>query len=332
MSATATAERALRYISTVGMSRDEWLHFRRNGIGSSDAGAILGLSEYRTPLDVYRDKIGEAEERQQTERMEFGLKLEQVVADTYEERTGRRVVRDNKIRIHKSLPFMMANIDRLILSKHSPYIVDDLTLETGILEIKTASSYAFKSWETQVPLEYFAQIQHQFAVTGLQWGAFAVLVDGAEFHVVEVFRDDNFIAMLEGKLSEFWTMVENRTPPDPVVKDLEISLTNPEAKVEADVEVLDLLTRLSIMSENVKTLQDQKKAIEDKIKLFIGTNEVLTFGGKVVASWKRSKDSLALDVDRLKEENPDIYSRYQITKSGSRRFLVNHKNITEATA
>ena len=41
--------------------RESWLRERRRGIGGSDIGAILGLNKYRSPLDVYLDKIGDAD-------------------------------------------------------------------------------------------------------------------------------------------------------------------------------------------------------------------------------------------------------------------------------
>jgi len=39
-------------------------------------------------------------------------------------------------------------------------------------------------------------------------------------------------------------------------------------------------------------------------------------------SWKRSKDSVALDTVRLLKDQPELLTAYAQTKPGSRRFLV----------
>ncbi|MDP3766551.1 MAG: YqaJ viral recombinase family protein, partial [Dehalococcoidia bacterium] len=69
-----------------------WLAARRAGIGGTDAAAILGLSPFRTPLDVYLDKTGAAQdERTETQPMRWGKALEPVIAEAVEERIGRHV-------------------------------------------------------------------------------------------------------------------------------------------------------------------------------------------------------------------------------------------------
>ena len=38
---------------TAGLSRDEWLDWRKRGLGGSDAAAVLGISPFRTARDLY---------------------------------------------------------------------------------------------------------------------------------------------------------------------------------------------------------------------------------------------------------------------------------------
>lgn len=45
--------RAIRLASTVGLSREEWLTIRQQGIGSSDAAVAVGLSPYKSALSAY---------------------------------------------------------------------------------------------------------------------------------------------------------------------------------------------------------------------------------------------------------------------------------------
>ena len=48
-------------MSTTDMTREAWLDRRRAGIGGSDVAALLGLSRWKTPLDVFLDKTGRSE-------------------------------------------------------------------------------------------------------------------------------------------------------------------------------------------------------------------------------------------------------------------------------
>ena len=67
------------------MERTEWLKRRRAGIGGSDVAAILGISPWKTALDVYHDKTGAAKDEPETENMRLGTALEQFVADRFTE-------------------------------------------------------------------------------------------------------------------------------------------------------------------------------------------------------------------------------------------------------
>ena len=84
-------------ISTLGMSREEWLKLRRSGIGGSDAGAICGLNPYSSPMSVYRDKTCEELSDIDNEAMRQGRDLEDYVARRFMEDTGLKVRRSNML-------------------------------------------------------------------------------------------------------------------------------------------------------------------------------------------------------------------------------------------
>ena len=48
-----------RLISTLNLSKEDWLRYRKCGITGTDAGAILGLNPYRSAFQVYHDKISD---------------------------------------------------------------------------------------------------------------------------------------------------------------------------------------------------------------------------------------------------------------------------------
>ena len=109
-------------ISTLGMTRNQWLETRRTGIGGSDAGKIcLSKKQYTwaDPEALYLEKVGEAEVHDaQTIAARHGTWCEPLVADLYAESTGNRVHRYNRMMRSEVYPFMIADIDRKLYGKN----------------------------------------------------------------------------------------------------------------------------------------------------------------------------------------------------------------------
>ena len=82
-------------VHTEGLSRKEWLDYRRQGIGGSDAAAVLGISPWRTARDLYYDKlnIATADDDENWVAKAVGQLLEPLVAKVFERQTGLRVHR-----------------------------------------------------------------------------------------------------------------------------------------------------------------------------------------------------------------------------------------------
>lgn len=84
-------------VSTKQMTRNQWLHWRRKGIGGSDASAIAGINPWKSPMAVWLDKTGQIEPEEAGEAAYWGNVLENVVADEFKERTGFYLQRRNAI-------------------------------------------------------------------------------------------------------------------------------------------------------------------------------------------------------------------------------------------
>lgn len=195
-------------INIRGLSREEWLVERRNGIGGSDAAAIMRLNPYKTPLDVYLDKVGEAPvDTGQSEAAYWGTVLEDPVARRFAElHEDVRVQRNNHILIHPEFGFARANIDREI---------HDATGEVYGLEIKTAGVASSKYWANEeVPAQYVIQCQHYLAITGWSKWIIAALIGGQTYVERTIPRDDEIIANLMTNEAAFWEKVQKRTPPE----------------------------------------------------------------------------------------------------------------------
>ena len=69
-------------------SDEEWREARKNGIGGSDVGAIMGLNPWKSPVEVWLEKTGHSEppDLSGKESVEWGNRLEAVVAEKFADR------------------------------------------------------------------------------------------------------------------------------------------------------------------------------------------------------------------------------------------------------
>jgi putative phage-type endonuclease len=151
---------AVRLVDTKKLPYGKWLGVRRNGIGSSDAAAAVGLSTYKSPLEPWIEETGRTlarEERPgQDDPRYWGTLLEPMVAAAYQARTGHKVRKLNAVLQYPTFPYLLANIDREIIGVPGMLV----------LECKTAGEFGSRLWKDGVPEYVQLQVQHQLAVTG----------------------------------------------------------------------------------------------------------------------------------------------------------------------
>lgn len=188
-------------------SRDAWIAARSEGIGASEAAAILGISPWQSPYALWAQKLGIVDPPVESDAMRWGLKLEPLIAEQYTESTGREVYAEAPYTVHISdaAPWLRCTLDRSIVA------ID--TRGDGVLELKATHSAHAADWEEEAPLHYQVQVQHQLAVTGRQWGSLAVLIGGQTFRWVDVARNDAFIEQLLKAEAAFWQRLIDRDPP-----------------------------------------------------------------------------------------------------------------------
>lgn len=309
--------RAESLTATSEMSREEWLEQRRKGIGGSDVSAIAGLNKWKSPIGVYLDKTGQAPEEENIgEAAYWGNVMEDIVAQEFSARTGLKVRKRNAILQHPKHPFMLANVDRLIIGAKEG------------LECKTASEYLKGEWEeNEVPAAYLLQCQHYMAVTGYEAWHIAVLIGGNKFVHKKIQRDEEIIQYLIEIEENFW--VNHMLAGEPPLFDGSDASTDllkalyPEAKptseIKLDAKVEQMLEAIEQLGEDIKGFETQKKEYENQIKALLGENEKGYTPTRVI-SWK-NYETTRIDSKRLKAEQPDLYKKYTNTTT-ARRFTV----------
>lgn len=289
--------------STLEMTHQEWLEDRRKGIGGSDVATILGLNKYKSVYRLWLEKTDQIEVTSaQSEAAYWGNTLEEVVAEEFSKRTGKKVRRRNMVFEHPKYPFLRANIDR------------DIVGENAVLECKTANQYLANEWDDdEIPIQYICQVQHYMNVLNLDYVYIAVLIGGQKFVWKKMERDQELIDMITEKLVEFWT--EN------VEKGIEPAIDGSKATsnyltqryLDTDENETELNSAFDEKIANLARLKGDKKIIEENITLL--ENELKQALGKSdatigitpnnIVSWKKTQ-SKRLDKKKLAEKYPDI--------------------------
>jgi len=315
---------ALRLVNTRKIARTDWLAVRKTGIGGSDAAAALGLSPYKSQLELWLEKTGrdadlpKPDANDTTEPVYWGTLLEPIVAAAYTKQTGNRVRKVNAILQHPSIPFMLANLDREVVG------VPDVQ----ILECKTAGEFGARHWRDGVPEYVQLQVQHQLAVTGKQSADVAVLLHGQKLEVNRIQRDDDLIARLITLEARFWEYVTSDTPPpadgsESAERALRCLYPGNANRVDfsCDRTLSTTFADLVSLRADIKTREEQAERLRQTLIQAMGDAATAQFETGEI-SFKRSKDSVGIDLQQLIVEQPELATQYAITKPGSRRFLI----------
>jgi putative phage-type endonuclease len=307
---------AVELAKTLDMPRDEWLELRKKGIGGSDSAAIVGLDRYRSPFDVYADKLGLRSEIPDNEAMRQGRDFEQYVAERFMEATGKKVRRRNAMLQHPEYPFMNANIDRWVVG------------ENAGLECKTTSVLnRAKFSQGEFPPNYYVQCMHYMAVTGADRWYLAVLVLNKAFHVFTIERDEAEINALIEAEKDFWeNHVLKQIPPAPDGSESTSEIIKqlfPEAREREEVALFgyeDKIEQYLQLDSQVKKLEKQRDALKQELQLALSDAEIGRAQGYVV-EWKNQVRQ-ALDTQKLKKEQTEIYEKYLKPAHTVRMFKI----------
>ena len=201
-------------VDTSSLGNEEWLSYRRRGIGGSDAAAILGISPWRTARDLYYDKLNvvKADMDENWVALEMGHLLEDLVAQIFAKKTGLHIFQRKIMFQHPLYPWMLADLD---------YLVELPDGSNAILEIKTTNYNARENWwyngEEIVPVYYESQGRHYMSVMNLDRVYFCCLYGNNEDEVIirHLDRDYAYESELIALEDAFWNgHVQKRQLPD----------------------------------------------------------------------------------------------------------------------
>lgn len=304
--------------------RIDWLKGRQTGIGGSEIAAIVGLNQYKTPMQIWESKVNPVQDEETSQPAYWGTVLEDVVAKEYALRTGNKVQRLTKQMRHPDFDFAIANIDRAVVN---PDISGNVRWKDGklttdrILECKTANGFMAKQWgeagTDSVPDAYLIQCQWYLGITGASVCDLAVLIGGQDFRIYTIARDDELINDLLQQGAVFWELVQNKIEPDPVnypeaVKKWAIS--DPSLSVQADDLLVDDLEQIQSIKAQVKELEAQEDEIKARVLMSLENAETLLYQGIKVATCK-TQTRTSFDAKTFEKDHPELYAQYKKTSS-----------------
>ena len=280
------------------------LEARRNGIGGSDVGAILGLASqqgsavYRTATEVWNDKVVGYKERKAampddpaTCRMWWGKEIEPVVIKAYEVVTGAKVKSGDEIGqlSHLHEDFLIANVDGIARTKDGK----DVVFESKNIEYDMHGVWG-ESGTDRVPVGYFLQVQHYMHVTGLKEAHIAAKISGV-LKVYIIKKDESLMERVNKKLNEFWNKnVLKKIAPEPQqLSDVRLTYKADNEQIrsanQSDLHLIDEIKRAEKKVKEYKSFIECKKT---DLASKMGECGVLKLEEERLATFKENKNGV----------------------------------------
>lgn len=256
---------------------------RKHGLGGTDCAAVMGLSPYRTPYELWLIKTGRMDEPAilSEDRLRLRHAHEDTIAREYAFQKGVQLKRVNQTVYHKRYPFMLCNLDRVIIGQKK------------IVECKTSTAWRRQDWgltgSDEAPIEYILQVQHQLACSGLEDADIAALIDIDDYRIFPTPRNEKIIQKIETACERFWFehVVKDVAPPATTRGDFKLMYpTNNGNFIEATPAAEALLSQLKEQKAMIKTMESDQEAIEKDIIGFIGANDGIKQGDIVLATFQ----------------------------------------------
>lgn len=286
---------------------------RKTGIGGSDIAAIMGLSPYKTALDVYLEKTSEiCTQDDNAPQFSRGRKLEKYILEEYSDITGHKLITDIQTVHSKEHPFLIGHVDAKVNDKNI------------IVEAKSIGGSPTE-WRDAIPVYYKTQVAHYAAITDCDYVDIAALFDHWKFCHFTYYRDKEFEKQIQDVAVKFWCdHIMKKVPPIPVNTDDARKLYNAPSKnllmADASPRMVEVINMIKETQENIKSLKDQEDTLKMEVMNFLQNRHILKRDDKKLVSWC-PVETKRFDLQNFKTEYPEMYQLYQ-TNTTTRTLRV----------
>lgn len=318
------------HISTADMGVDEWLDKRRKGIGGSEAGAVMGMSAYGSPLTVYLQKKNLVPKAETSKAAKRGTFLEPMIrVEAVKEFPELEIETVPFMFTDMEHAFMMANIDGVVFAKAPVEIRGEAIEGLGGFEAKSAkTNYGWG--DDEIPDTYYAQVEHYMKVLGLSWFLVAVyILDDESIRYYVIRRNEQFISQLVVAEKVFWeNYIEKNIIPAAIGIENEDDLITGMYDGSAATLALNehektLCRKIAGLKEKIKALKDDEDAAKIDLKTSLTTRakpskterKLSALGGEITVSWSFYETK---SVDTKKLRDAGLYEQYSKTTEADR--------------
>ena len=276
---------------------------RRSGIGMSDMPVILGISNYKTRLELAEEKLGRVAPFQGNRFTEAGNRLEDVIAHWYADETGYKIARANQTFRLPGNEFMMAHIDRRVLN------------ERKVLECKSADRFTLPNWgpsgTDEIPDSYLIQVQGYTMFPNWDSADVAALIGGNDFRIYpDIIPDEELQGMMLEAARDFWAIIQRGDLPKPSNESDTRRMwpIDNGSSIMADYQVMELVSQLNEAKAKEKEIKKKIESLKTGIQCFMADNTTLVDeDGKKLHTWKDQASS-SFNAAGLQESYPEIFS------------------------
>lgn len=281
------------------MNREQFLLDRKKGIGGSDVASILGISPYRTALEVYNDKTSpDLVLDEPTEDMQRGVRVEKYILQEYSERNEVQLNSNIPTIVDQEYPFMRANIDAKIIGQNV------------IVEAKSTKA-PISSWESGIPEYYKAQVAYYAMLTNAEYVEVPVLFSGWKYACFTYWRDEAYETSIKEAVIHFWqNHIVKNIPPKPTSPE-ELMAAYPkleEKTIEADNDIREKVYLLQEAQAQRKKLEEQEKQLKTQIQGYMGDAGMLDAGFCKLAL--KEIKATRFNANAFKEKYTELYQQY----------------------
>ena len=294
---------------------------RTQGLGGSDIPVLLGFSKWKTPLDLYLEKIGEqpidAATKQNTKHiLDMGKMLEPYVIQSFQEEEGAKVTRQQDRIFHSNHKFLWGTIDGMCGDQ--------------VIEVKTTASF-ISDWKNNVPLHVLAQVAYYSCLLNSSGAKIIVMFrDTGDIRTYSYQRNQASEEQVINHAVEFWSNVCKKIPPAPTsYEECQLLFKNvaPDKKVIATREDATTVAKMIQLKKEI----DEKEKAYDELKTSICSKLedaplLVDERGNCLVTWKE-RNSSRVSTDTLKTTYPSIYAEC-LRKSTVRNFVLTQQAVS----
>ncbi|QWD37657.1 hypothetical protein G6671_02410 [Polynucleobacter paneuropaeus] len=332
----------------------DFAQFRAKSLGGSDIAAILGLSPYRTAVDVWLEKTGKKVNTADSLPLRFGSFAEEFVAKEYALQTQSVLLSYPHAITHPDYDYLGGHIDRFVKQESGQELSATETIDPSppalleisrsdnklmtignhkiarLLECKTANPFRQQEWgdtgTDQVPLPYLCQCLWYMAITQMAQIDLAVLFGNSDFRIYQIHRDLQIEQTLLEKAVHFWQqhVLLDIPPPAQCEADYQALFRKEDnaKSIEAPQNIVEEIQKIGQIQERIEEAEGELSHIKQQIMASMQDAQILTHAGKTLATWKTPKVSTRLDTKSIELAHPELVAQFMVSNQSSRRLLI----------